>query len=123
MHGYRVVVLALAWCVATGGPMSGEPRHNAQTPSATADHVAWVADALRRMQTIKPGMTRGELLAVFRPQSGISSRQNRSYQYPGCPYFHVDVVFQAMGSATTGESIEDVITKISPPYLGWSTVN
>lgn len=29
------------------------------------EHVAWVANALRRMQTVTPGMTRENLRAVF----------------------------------------------------------
>jgi hypothetical protein len=38
---------------------------NRGSQSTARDHVAWVAEALKRMQTIEPGATRKELLVVF----------------------------------------------------------
>src|SRR5580700_8635515 len=34
------------------------------------EHRAWVAEALQKMQTIRPGMTRKDLLEVFRTEGG-----------------------------------------------------
>jgi hypothetical protein len=55
------------------------------------DHVAWVAEALRRMQTVKPGMTRTDLLKVFTTEGGLSSPLHRTFVSRDCPYFKVDV--------------------------------
>ena len=35
-----------------------------------SDHVSWVSDSLKRMQSIQPGMTRAELLKVFKTEEG-----------------------------------------------------
>jgi hypothetical protein len=89
------------------------------------DHVAWVAQALKRMQTIKPGMTRQTLLTVFTAEGGLSTGLQRTFVSRDCPYFKVDVEFQAAGRpnrdgngrVTFGEDGQDIILKISRPYL------
>jgi hypothetical protein len=95
-----------------------------QTP-ASPDHVAWVADALKRMQTIRPGMTRADLLKVFTTEGGLSNGLQRTFVSQECPYFKVDVQFDAVdrsnrdsgGRVTLEEGNQDVIVKISRPYL------
>jgi hypothetical protein len=41
--------------------------------SSHSDHAAWVVESLERMQTIKLGMTRKQLLTVFTTEGGIST--------------------------------------------------
>jgi hypothetical protein len=51
-------------------------------PTSTAydsEQVRWVASSLTEMQSIKPGMTRGDLLKVFMEEGGISNRAWRRY--------------------------------------------
>ncbi len=92
---------------------------------STQEHVGWVAEALKRIDTIKPGMTRGALLTVFTTEGGISTGLQRTYVSRDCPYFKVDVEFQAVGRpsrdgggrATLVEDARDIIVKISRPYL------
>ena len=94
-------------------------------------HLAWVADVLKRMQTIKPGMTREALLKVFTTEGGLSTGLQRTYVYPECPYFKVDVQFQAIGRpdrdgdgrVTLIEDRHDIIVKISQPYLQFSILD
>ena len=62
----------------------------------TPDHVVWVAEALKRMETVEPGMTRADLLRVFATQGGLSTGLRRTYAYRECPYFKVDVEFEAV---------------------------
>ena len=57
----------------------------------------WVAQALKRMQTIKPGMTREALLTVFTTEGGLSTGLQRTFVSRDCPFFKVDVEFQAVG--------------------------
>lgn len=94
---------------------------------------------MRRMDTIKPGMTRADLDQVFTTEGGLSSRAARTFVSRDCPYFKVDVVFELVGppdlpatdcrSAITGApcpddvkarigvSPRDTIISISRPYL------
>ena len=67
-----------------------------QTPGSS-DHVAWVAEALKRMQTIQPGMTREDLLKVFTTEGGQSTGLQRTFVSQDCLYFKVDVQFDAVG--------------------------
>jgi len=86
-------------------------------------HIAWVEGVLRHMLTIKPGMTRKQLLEVFTTEGGLSNRLHRTYVSIECPDFKVDVEFEAVGPSAPdrnmGESDQDRITKISTPYLAF----
>jgi hypothetical protein len=70
--------------------------------------------------TIKPGMTRAELLKVFTTEAGLSTRTHRTYVYRECPYIKVDVEFASLQNPGDefAESAEDTIVKLSHPYLG-----
>lgn len=91
----------------------------------SSDHVTWVAETLTRMETIKPGMTRKDLLLVFTTEGGISTGLQRTFVSRDCPYFKVDVRFEPVGRpsrdpqgrATLVEDDRDVIAEISKPYL------
>jgi hypothetical protein len=88
-------------------------------------YVAWVAEVLTRIQTIKPGMTRKALLTVFTTEGGLSTDLKRTFVSQGCPYFKVDVEFKSVGRpdrdangrATFIEGEEDLILSVSRPYL------
>jgi len=92
------------------------------------DCRAWVAEVLKRMETIKPGMTRKTLLTVFTTEGGLSTGSQRTFVSQDCPYFKVDVEFQAVGRpdrdeegrVTLVEGDEDIILKVSTPYLQFS---
>jgi hypothetical protein len=95
------------------------------------DHVAWVAQALIRMGTIKPGMTRQELLTVFTIEGGLSTGLQRTFVSRDCPYFKIDVQFKAVGRqdrdregrVTLVEDSKDIVVKISRPYLQFSVLD
>ena len=99
--------------------------------SQCSSHVAWVAACLKTMQTIKPGMTRDELLKVFMTEGGISTALHRTFVSRDCPYFKVDVTFRRASdfAATTDkkdsltEKDDDVIATISQPYLQLSIMD
>jgi len=77
------------------------------------------------MQTIKTGMTRKELLTVFTTEGGLATPLEQTYVSQECPYFKVHVEFQAVGRpsrdeegrVTLVEDDDDVIVKLSVPYL------
>jgi hypothetical protein len=80
---------------------------------------------LQRIETIKPGMTREDLLKVFMTEGGLSTGLQRTFVSRDCPYFKVDVQFKAVGRpgrdgngrVTLQESSQDRILQISRPYL------
>jgi len=79
----------------------------------------WLADVLKQIDSIHPGMTRRDLQSTFATEGGISTRQQRIYVYKDCPYIKVDVVFSETGAAET----EDRIVSISRPYLALSVMD
>jgi hypothetical protein len=98
---------------------------------ASQNHVAWVTEVLKRMQTILPGMTREALYQVFTTEGGLSTGLRRTFVSRDCAYFKVDVEFQAFGrpdrdgngKATLVEDGKDRILKISRPYLQFNIMD
>jgi len=86
------------------------------------NHTDWIDECMRRIQSIQPGATRAELLKVFTTEGGISNRLWRRYVYKECPYIKVDVEFRALDD-DRHEKTDDVITKISKPFLEWSIMD
>ena len=92
-----------------------------QTPRQTdQEHTAWISAALSKMQTIKVGMTRLEIMSVFTTEGGLSTTSQRTYVYRQCPYIKVDVTFAASGRE---EAPTDKIIKVSRPYLAWAVMD
>ena len=93
--------------------------------SCAQNRDEWVRDTLAKMKSITPGMTREELMKVFRTEGGLSTGLHRTFGSRECPYFKVDVEFRAVGRpgrdgdgrVTLEEDARDIIVKISRPYL------
>ncbi len=85
-------------------------------------HSEWVEKSLKEMQTVKAGMSRGDLLKVFTEEGGISTRTWRTYVYRECPNIKVDVKFEPIEDVNDSltEYKSDRIVEISRPYLAWS---
>jgi hypothetical protein len=89
------VFLSGAAIVSSSSPNNlKNPAH--QQP-CSQERKEWVGQTLQKMQTIKPGMTRKELLEVFETEGGLSTGLQRTFVSQDCPYFKVDVVFEADG--------------------------
>ena len=87
-----------------------------------------MAVTLKEIRKIKIGMTRADLLKIFTTEGGLSTPFNRTYVYRECPYIKVDVEFEPVGrrnaeGRVTQEAKEDVIKKISRPYLEWGVID
>jgi hypothetical protein len=116
----RIVVVLLS-SVTVACSSCGRGTRAAAQESCSQQHSEWVAQALQRMQAVKPGMTRKDLLAVFRTEGGLSTGLQRTYGSRDCPFFKVDVVFEAVGRpsrdsegrGTFVEDERDIIVKIS----------
>jgi hypothetical protein len=103
----------------------------AQPARFDQDATRWVGEALLEIETIKVGMSRGQLLALFDNEGGLFTGLRSTYVYWRCPTIKVDVEFEAVGRpsrdaegrATMVQSEQDVITKISRPYLAWQVID
>ncbi len=123
----RSLAIVLVIGAALGSSVTLWSARQKSQASSRQDHVVWVAQALKKMETIKPGMTRSDLLKVFTTEGGISTGLRRTYVSRDCPYFKVDVEFEAVGRpsrdangrTTLVEGSQDIIVKISRPYLQW----
>jgi hypothetical protein len=94
----------------------------ASSAPTCVDTTRWLADSLKEMETIRAGMTRQDLLKVFRPAGGISSPSKFKgvFVYRDSPYISVDVEFAHPEGGIGGDapvSPQDVITSISRPCL------
>ena len=117
------------------GPIAGclsSPRLNQPTQAQPVQsHLAWVAEALTRMQAVRPGMTRNDLLKTFTTEGGLSTALQRTFVSRDCPYFKVDVEFEAVGRGgrdrdgriTAIEDGRDIIVKITKPYLAFAVAD
>jgi hypothetical protein len=127
----QLLVLALLSSAAIGAVISVQVTPRAGQGPSSQDHVAWVAQTLKQMQTIKPGMTRMDLLKVFTTEGGLSIGLRRTFVSRECPYFKVDVEFEAVGHpsrdvngrVTLVEGSQDIIVNISRPYLQFSVTD
>jgi len=91
----------------------------------TDEHTEWIAKSLKEIENVKVGMTRVDLLKVFKEEGGISTRTWRRYAYRDCPYIKVDVEFEPVGELENkvSPSQKDKIIKISKPFLEWSIID
>ena len=114
-----------------GGWTSTRKSQSASQEPCIQDHNVWVTHALEKMETIKAGTTRAELLRVFTTEGGRSTVLRRTFVSQDCPYFKVDVEFDAVGrpnhdgqgQVTLAEDGRDIIVKISRPYLQFSIMD
>jgi hypothetical protein len=91
----------------------------------TDEHTEWIAKSLKEIESVKVGMTRADLLRVFKEEGGISTRTWRRYVYRDCSYIKVDVEFEPVGELENklSQSPRDRIIKISKPFLEWSILD
>jgi Protein of unknown function (DUF541) len=77
------------------------------------DHIEWVKGVLDRMGTVKPGMTRAEVLQVFHLDGGGQEvRFGGRFDANDCPYFKVDVSFRQGPSTASGLAMTAVMTTL-----------
>ena len=135
----RILVPCFALFVTVMGSALFRPTHSAAPEMNEQGHEVWLARILRRMDTIKPGMTRADLMKVFRTD-GQPSRQvlaltalRRTFVSRDCPYFKVNVEFEpatrfgmrppAIQPNLGFEEPQDVIVKVSKPYIEFPDTN
>ena len=119
----KTLILLLAFGLVTF--VSAAPILPSLKSCETDEHTEWIARSLKEIESVKVGMTRGDLLRVFKEEGGISTRTWRRYVYRDCPYIKVEVEFEPVGDPENkvSESPGDKIIKISKPFLEWSIID
>ena len=101
---------ALLWAE---GPARGSGRD--------ADHVAWVEGCLKDFETVKVGMTRGEIEAKLAKDGGLQGVSPVRFAHPACGYFKIDVEFDHKRDVTDQnravQSKDDRAKRVSRPYI------
>ena len=129
MQRRTVFQLLAGGAIGSGRALFAIPSN--RSDQAAQNHAAWVIEVLTKMQTVVPGMTRDALYQVFTTEGGLSTGLQRTFVSRDCPYFKVDVEFQAVGRpardgdgrVTLVEDGRDLILKISRPYLELSIMD
>jgi hypothetical protein len=116
----KTLILLLAFGLITF--VSAAPILPSLKSCGTDAHTEWIARSLKEIESVKVGMTRGDLLRVFHEEGGISTRTWRRYVYRDCPYIKVEVEFEPVGDPVS-QSPRDKIIKISKPFLDWSIMD
>jgi hypothetical protein len=122
----RPFVLLLVSIIFVGGSASFRPAQSASSDPCKQDHAAWLTHVLEKMETIKPGMTRWDLLHVFRTDGGPRWTEGgppgllrETFVSQDCPNIKIDVEFKAGVPVRNN----DVIVKVSKPYVRFATTN
>jgi len=107
-----------------------EAMANGPTLQVDQEHIPWIDQVMRSIATLKPGMTRKDLGKVLGGEGGLSSRTRRRYAYIHCPYIKVDVDFVPLEDSNARseavsmeENPDDVIVKVSKPFLEYSIMD
>ena len=84
-----------------------------------------IVEVMETLDTLKPGMTRADILTVFTEEGGLSWRTHRTYVYRLCPYIKVDFDFAPVTNPDDRqtEMSDDKILKMSRPYLQYSVAD
>jgi len=107
-------IFLVAWCLLVLLPslVSAQTSVSLQSGDDQA-HLRWLSETLTSVQAIKAGMTRRDLLTIFKQDGGLQVGPEK-YVYKQCPIIKVDVTFTA---SDTGDNQDDRIKSISKPYL------
>ena len=117
--------------LAGGVFVAGSESVGASGQDSDRDRANWVQQVLIRMQTVKVGMTRIELLKLFTTEGGVWTPLQRTYVSRDCPYFKVDVRFRAFGQPGTDsegrmiaiEDARDQIVQMSRFYVAFGVMD
>ena len=126
----RLFVLLLLSVIVIGGAASFRPTQSANAEPCAQNHEAWLKEVSEKMETVKPGMTRWDLLKVlrregaprrtFRIGGGPSQVLRESFVSQDCPYLRIDVELSGRDDDLPNQ---DVIVRVSKPYLQFATTN
>jgi hypothetical protein len=113
----NLVIISISVVIISVVLIRSSHARQAQNPSACGD----VQQALVDRDRIKVGIARREVEKYFVQDGGGQFPSTTRYVYTRCRYLHVDIDFEAKGSAGQLFSGNDVVTKVSKLYVDYST--
>jgi hypothetical protein len=99
------------------GSALGQQTNQSQVDSALTREIEAV---IRIVDTLRPGMTRADVLKNFETEGGISARQWNHYVYKKCSFIKVDITFVV---APGEDQTKELRQTISKPYLEFSIMD
>lgn len=84
--------------------------------SIDEEHTHWIEQVMQSIATIKPGMTRRQMLRLLASEGGLYSRREGRYVYKQCPLIKVTVKFEPIDQGMDF-SPGDKIIEVSKPFL------
>jgi hypothetical protein len=130
----RLFMPLLLSIIVIGGSASFRPTQSASPQPCAQDREVWLTHLTEKMETIKPGMTRWDVLKIFRTDGGPPIRKDvglptllrQTFVSQDSPYFKIDVEFKPfsrvgvyLGSFPADNL--DVIVKVSKPYVQFAS--
>jgi hypothetical protein len=119
-----LLLVALVWIGVAAGQNSAKLPGPAKVPAVDQALTRSLDQVLKDVSSIQPGMSRADLLRVFLPEPGLSTRDGQQFVYRRCPYIKVIVNFHKpddadvdWGNAPEEEWDHDQILSISKPFL------
>lgn len=114
------VAFLIAVCVFVPG-LETAPRQNS---GDQMERCAEVKQAIDSSLKIKPGTTRREVAKQFQEDGGANAREQTRYTYKKCMYIRINISFKPAAPRNSLEfSADDVVTKVSKPYLAYPTMD
>ena len=87
----RLFILVSLSVIFIGSSVFVRPTQSASQEPCAQDRNVWVTNALEKIESIKPGMTRQDLLKVFKTEGGLSTGLRRTFVSRDCPYFKLSL--------------------------------
>ncbi len=128
----RLSALLLLSIIVIGGSASFRPARSATPEPCTQNHEAWLKQVAEKIEAIKPGMTRWDLLKVLRTEGppprtfilgGRPQVLRESFVSRDCPALRIDVEFEPAAADQPAAAYQDVIVKVSKPYVQHASTN
>jgi len=124
----RLFVLLLVSIIFVGGFASFRPAQSASSDPCKQDHAALADTSLGENGEHKTGhdamgpppcfQTEEGVRPMFRKEGGPPTGLRETFVSQDCPYFKIDVEFKPVGIPN-----QDVIVKVSKPYVQFATTN
>jgi hypothetical protein len=86
-------------------------------------HQQWLEARYKEATSIRPGMTRADLLKLFWPNGGIQTPTAQYFTLKSCPLIKVEVRFDKYDSSNRQRDDLLRIVEISKPYLDRMTID
>lgn len=84
--------------------IGAQNRASANTSMINSEHEKWLLERNKEARSIKPGMSRTDLLKVFAPApSGSDSKQPARFVLKSCPEIYIEVLFDQAGGIRPAE--------------------